>query len=258
MSLSPGEIERYARHIVLRELGGPGQNRLKSARVLIVGAGGLGAPAALYLAAAGVGRIVLMDGDTVALSNLQRQILYATADLDRNKAEAGAERLAALNPDITVEARAEMLDERNADETLAGMDVVLDALDSFEPRFLLNEAALRARAPLVSGAVERFSGQVAVFDPRDPASPCYRCLTPEAPPDAASCAQMGVLGAVAGIVGAWMALETVKLLTGAGETLAGRLVLIDGLSGEARAVRLPRDPQCPACGAPGAVTVSAR
>lgn len=249
MSLSASEVERYARHIVLREIGGPGQNRLRAARVLIVGAGGLGGPAALYLAAAGIGHIVLMDGDAVSLSNLQRQVLFVTEDVGKPKTETGARRLAALNPEIVVESRAEMLTEANADGAVAGMDLVLDALDSYDPRFALNAARHRAGVPLVSGAVERFSGQVAVFDSgRDPGSPCYRCLVPEAPPDAATCAQVGVVGAMAGIVGCWMALEAVKLIAGAGESLSGRLLTIDGLSGETRTARLRPDPACPVCG----------
>jgi molybdopterin/thiamine biosynthesis adenylyltransferase len=249
MSLSPGEVERYARHIVLRELGGPGQARLKESHALLVGAGGLGGPAALYLAASGVGRITLMDADTVSLSNLQRQILFATSDLDRGKAEAGAERLRAINPEIEVIADPRMLNETNAGEALAGVDVVLDGLDSYAARFALNAARHRAKIPMVSGAVERFSGQVSVFDSgRDADSPCYRCLVREAPPDAATCAQVGVVGAMAGVVGTFMALEAIKLLSGAGETLSGRLLMIDGLSGEARTARLRPDPDCPVCG----------
>lgn len=249
MSLSAGEVERYARHIVLRELGGPGQARLKASHALLVGAGGLGGPAALYLAAAGVGRITLMDADTVSLSNLQRQILFATPDLDRGKAEAGADRLRAINPEIEVIADPRMLDETNADAALAGVDVVLDGLDSYAARFALNAARHRAKIPMVSGAVERFSGQVSVFDSgRDADSPCYRCLVRDAPPDAATCAQVGVVGAMAGVVGTFMALETIKLLTGAGEPLSGRLLMIDGLSGEARTARLRPDPSCPVCG----------
>jgi molybdopterin/thiamine biosynthesis adenylyltransferase len=237
---------------VLRELGGPGQARLKAARALVVGAGGLGAPAALYLAAAGVGRIVLMDADTVSLSNLQRQILFATDDIGQSKAQRGAARLAALNPEIEVIADPRMLDEDNAQEAVADVDVVVDGLDSYGARFILNAARHRARVPMVSGAIERFSGQVAVFDSgRDPESPCYRCLVREAPPDAASCAQVGVVGAMAGVVGSWIALETIKLLTGAGEILSGRLLMIDGLSGEARAARLRPDPACPVCGPAG-------
>lgn len=249
MSLAPQEVERYARHIVLRELGGPGQARLKAARILIVGAGGLGGPAAMYLAAAGVGRITLMDADAVSLSNLQRQILFATSDVGRSKAEAGAERLAGLNPEIAAIADPRMLDESNADAALQDIDLVVDGLDSYAARFALNAARHRAKIPLVSGAVERFSGQVAVFDSgRDPQSPCYQCLVREAPPDAATCAQVGVVGAMAGVVGTFLALETVKVLTGAGEPLSGRLLMIDGLSGEARTARLQPDPDCPVCG----------
>ncbi len=249
MPLTSAEVERYARHIVLRELGGPGQSRLKDASVLVVGAGGLGGPASLYLVAAGVGRIVLMDADTVSLSNLQRQILFATDEIGRSKAEAGAARLSAINPEIVVEARAEMLDEANAADALAGIDLVVDGLDSYEARFALNAARHAAKIPMASGAIERFSGQVAVFDSgRDPDSPCYRCLVRDIPPDAATCAQVGVVGAMAGLVGSWIALEAIKTITGAGETLSGRLLMIDGLSGEAHTARLRPDPECPVCG----------
>lgn len=249
MSFTPEEIERYARHIVLRELGGPGQSRLKSAHVLMVGAGGLGCPAAQYLAAAGVGTLTLMDADTVSLSNLQRQILFSTADVGRLKVEAAADRLRAINPHVDVRPRAQMLTPENAAEAFAGVDVVVEGLDSFDARFVVNAACRAHRLPLVSGAVERFSGQVAIFDAgRDADAPCYRCLTPHVPPGVAGCAQVGVVGAMAGVVGTWMALETVKLLTGAGETLSGRLLMLDGLSGETRTARLRRDPDCPECG----------
>lgn len=249
MMLSDEELERYARHIVLREVGGPGQARLRAASALVVGAGGLGGPVAMYLAAAGVGRLVLMDADTVSLSNLQRQIQFASADIGRPKAEAAAERLSAINPHVVVEARAEMLTEANAAAALAGMDLALDGLDSYSARFALNAARHAARIPMVSGAIERFAGQVAVFDSgRTPGAPCYRCLVREAPPDADTCAQVGVVGAMAGLVGSWMALEAIKILAGAGEPLTGRLLMIDGLAGEARTARLSADPECPVCG----------
>jgi len=240
MSFSDSEVERYARHLVLREVGGPGQQKLKAARVLIVGAGGLGAPAALYLAAAGVGRIELVDPDTVALSNLQRQVLYATADIGRPKTEAAAERLAALNPEIELVPHAELFQA----DLVAGCDLVLDGTDSFEVRFAVNAACLTHGVPLVSGAIGRWSGQIGVFEGR----PCYRCLVPEIPPDAETCVAVGVVGALAGVVGSMMALEAIKRITGAGQALTGRLLVYEGLTGEARTLRVGADPACPACG----------
>ena len=241
---SEEEVERYARHLVLREVGGPGQQALKAARVLVVGAGGLGAPAALYLAAAGVGTLGLADADAVSLSNLQRQVLYVTKDAGRPKVEAAAERLMALNPHVQVQAHPVMLDAANAEGLVAGYDLVLDGCDNFPTRFAVSDACLATGKPLVSGAIGRWTGQVAVFRGR----PCYRCLTQETPPDAETCAAMGVVGALAGVVGSMMALEAVKLITGAGAALEGRLWIYDGLSGESRTVRVGADPECPACG----------
>lgn len=243
MSFSDDEIERYARHLVLAELGGPGQQRLKAARVAIVGLGGVGAPAALYLAAAGVGTLRLIDDDTVALSNLQRQIIFSTADVGRPKVEAGAERLGALNPHVGIEAAPDRLTPENAGRLLEGCDVVLDGTDDFETRFAVNAACVAAGVPLVSGALGRWSGQVGVFAGR----PCYRCLVPESPPDAETCARVGVVGALAGVVGAMAALEAIKLITGAGQSLTGRLLIYDGLAGTARTVGVAADPACPVC-----------
>jgi molybdopterin/thiamine biosynthesis adenylyltransferase len=247
MRFSDGEVERYARHLVLREIGGPGQQALKAARVLIVGAGGLGSPAALYLAAAGVGVIGLIDPDTVALSNLQRQVLFATGEVGAAKVEAAAARLAALNPEVTIEPLARRLDSANAGEIVARYHLVLDGTDDFATRFAVNAACLGAGKTLVSGAIGRWTGQVGVF----PGRPCYRCLVPEIPPEAETCAAVGVLGALAGVIGAIMAVETIKLIAGAGEPLSGRLLVYDALAGEARTLRLPADPRCPACGAAG-------
>jgi molybdopterin/thiamine biosynthesis adenylyltransferase len=244
MPFSDEEVERYARHLVLREVGGPGQQALKAAKVLIVGAGGLGAPAALYLAAAGVGRIGLVDQDTVALSNLQRQVLYATADVGRPKTEAAAEQLAALNPFTEIACHPVMLDADNAAELIAGYDIVLDGTDSFEARYAINAACVAHGKPLVSGALGRWDGQVGVFA----GQPCYRCLVPEAPPDAETCAAVGVVGALAGVVGSMMALEAIKLITGAGAPLVGRLLMYDGLNGLSRTARVAADPTCPICG----------
>ena len=247
MSFSDAEIDRYARHLVLREIGGPGQQRLKAARVLVVGAGGLGAPAALYLAAAGIGRLGLADSDTVALSNLQRQVIFATGDIGRPKVEAAAGRLLALNPEIDVIATPVAVTADNAASLVAPYDLVLDGTDDFETRFVVADACLATGKTLVSGAIGRWTGQVGVFAGR----PCYRCLVPETPPDAETCAVVGVVGALAGVVGSMMALEAIKLITGAGEALIGRLLIYDALAGETRTVRIGADPACPACGPSG-------
>jgi molybdopterin/thiamine biosynthesis adenylyltransferase len=243
MSFSDEEVERYARHLVLREIGGPGQQALKAARVLLVGAGGLGAPAALYLAAAGVGHIGLVDPDTVSLSNLQRQVLFGVADLDAPKVEVAVRHLAELNPHVAVEPIAERLDDANARALVAAHDLVLDGTDDFATRFAVNAACVAEGKTLVSGAIGRWTGQVGVFAGR----PCYRCLVPEIPPDAETCAMVGVVGALAGVIGSMMALEAIKLIAHAGEPLAGRLMIYDALAAEVRTVRLGPDPHCPVC-----------
>jgi molybdopterin/thiamine biosynthesis adenylyltransferase len=245
VSFSESEVERYARHLVLREVGGSGQQKLRAARVLVVGAGGLGAPASLYLAAAGVGTIGLVDPDALSLSNLQRQVLYATGDVGRPKVEAAVDRLAALNPHVRIETHPVWLDAANADEIVARYDLVLDGTDDFATRFAVSDACLARGKPLVSGALGRWTGQVGVFHGK----PCYRCLVPEVPPDAETCALVGVVGALAGVIGSMMALEAVKLITGAGEPLSGRLLIYDALSAESRTVRIGADPHCPSCAA---------
>ena len=243
MSFDDNEVERYARHLVLREIGGPGQQALKAARVLIVGAGGLGSPAALYLAAAGVGTLGLMDADTVGLSNMQRQVLYGAGDIGGGKVERAALRLRDLNPHVAIEPIATMFggETRGA---VSRYDLVLDGTDSFATRFAVNAACVAAGKPLVSGAIGRWTGQVGVFTGR----PCYRCLVDAAPPDEETCAAVGVVGALAGVVGSMMALETIKLIAGAGEPLTARLWIYDGLAGESRTVRVTADPGCPVCG----------
>ncbi len=243
MSFSDDEIERYARHLVLAEVGGPGQQRLAAARVLIVGVGGVGGPAALYLAAAGVGTIGLVDADTVGLSNLQRQILFTTDEIGQAKVAVAADRLNALNPHVAVRQHPVALTPENAAGLIADHDLVIDGTDDFETRFTVNAACVAAGVPLVSGALGRWSGQVGVFAGR----PCYRCLVPETPPEAETCARVGVVGALAGIVGAMTALEAIKIITGAGEALIGRLLLYDGLSATARTVRVTADPDCLVC-----------
>jgi molybdopterin/thiamine biosynthesis adenylyltransferase len=244
MSFTDEEVERYARHLVLREVGGPGQQRLKQARVLVVGAGGLGSPAALYLAAAGVGQLTLVDPDRVDRSNLQRQILYAEGDVGRPKTRAASDRLHALNPHVVVAGVEGAFDGETADDLVADVDLVLDGTDDFATRFCVNAACVRHGKPLVSGAIGRWTGQIGVFAGR----PCYRCLVPEIPPDAETCVAVGVVGALAGVIGSMMALEAVKLIVAAGEPLTGRLMVYDGLSGEARTVRVGADPECPVCG----------
>lgn len=244
MSFSDEEVERYARHLVLREVGGPGQQKLKAAKVLIVGAGGLGAPASLYLAAAGVGAITLADPDVVDRSNLQRQVIYVEEDLGKPKAQASADRLAGLNPHVAVRAFEGAFDAASADDLVAGVDLVLDGTDDFATRMCVNAACVRHGKTLVSGAIGRWTGQVGVFAGK----PCYQCLVPEIPPDAETCVSVGVVGALAGVIGSMMALEAVKLIAGAGEPLAGRLMLYDALAAETRTVRIGADPECPICG----------
>lgn len=244
MIFSEDEVERYARHLVLSEIGGPGQQALKCARVLIVGAGGVGSPAALYLAAAGVGTLGLIDDDVVGLSNLQRQIAFSTSEVGRPKVEAAAQRLEGLNPHVAVETFAERLTLDNAAARVGAFDIVLDGTDDFQTRLWVNAACVAAGKPLVSGALGRWNGQVGVFAGR----PCYQCLTPEIPPDAETCSRVGVVGALAGVIGSMAALEVIKLITGAGEALTGRLLLYDGLAGTARTVRVGSDPYCPVCG----------
>jgi molybdopterin/thiamine biosynthesis adenylyltransferase len=249
VTLSDDEIERYARHLMLAEVGGVGQRRLKAARVAVVGVGGVGGPAALDLAAAGVGALRLVDPDVVSLSNLQRQVQFASADVGRLKVEAAAERLVALNPHASIEARPEAATPATAGDLLAGCDVVIDGTDDFDARRAVNAACLALGVPLVSGALGRWSGQVGVFTGR----PCWACLVPETPPEVETCARVGVIGALAGLVGSLCALEAVKLIAGAGEPLSGRLLVFDGLSGQARTVKVAADPACSDCGQAKAV-----
>jgi molybdopterin-synthase adenylyltransferase len=239
------EHERYARHILLKEIGGPGQQRLKAATVAIVGAGGLGSPAALYLAAAGVGRLRLIDDDTVSIDNLQRQIIFRTDDAGEAKVARAAAALATLNPNTQVDPRNVRLTGANARALLDGADIVLDGTDDFETRFAVNAACRALGLPLTSGAVGRWDGQVAVFAS---GGPCYRCLVPEAPPDAETCERTGIVGALTGVIGSLMALEAIKLIAQAGEPLTDRVLVFDGLTANARTIELKRDPACPVCG----------
>lgn len=248
--MTPEQRERYLRHVLLKEVGGQGQQKLLAARVLIVGAGGLGAPLIQYLAAAGVGTIGIADDDAVALSNLQRQVVFGTGDIGAPKAERAKDAVGRLNPGVRVTEHRLRIDESNAREIIADYDLVVEGIDSFAGRYALNGACIALQKPLVSAAIGRFEGQVAVFKPWTGAElPCYRCLVPEAPPREmqVNCAEEGVLGPVAGVVGAFAAMEVLKEILALGESLAGRLLLYDGLSARTRTVRLPADPQCPEC-----------
>ena len=247
--LSDEELDRYGRHLVLRQVGGPGQAAIRQARVLVVGAGGLGSPCALYLAAAGVGTIGLVDDDAVSLSNLQRQILFKTADVGRPKVEAGAAALKALNPGVRIERHPVRLGRENAAALLADYDIVADGSDNFATRFLLNDACFAAGKPLVSAAVSEGEGQLAVYAPGGPG---YRCLFAAPPPEGAvpNCSETGVLGALAGVMGSLQALEVLRLAVGIGSPAAGKLYIFDALRGNFRTLALARDPACPLCAEP--------
>ena len=252
MSLSGEEIERYARHLVLRDIGGPGQQRLKNARVLVIGAGGLGAPLLQYLAAAGVGVIGVVDDDRVALSNLQRQVIHATADVGRLKTDSARAAFARLNPHVVVETHARRLDERNARDLIAAYDIVADGSDNFSTRYLVSDSCYYERRPLVTAALGGFDASLTTLRPfeTDPAgrpNPTYRCLFPEPPPPGTTpaCEDAGVLGALAGVVGAMMALEVVREIVGFGEGLVGRLVLIDARAMRFETLRYAQDPDNP-------------
>jgi len=250
--LSDEELDRYARHLVLREVGGVGQAKLRKSRVLIVGVGGLGSPSALYMAAAGIGTIGLADDDAVSLSNLQRQILFRTADVGRPKVEAGREALKALNPGVQINIHHARLDAANVMALIGGYDIVADGSDNFATRFLLNDACFFARKILVSAAVTEFEGQLATYKAfdRSQSYPCYRCLFPAPPPPGTvpSCSETGVLGAAAGVMGSLQALEVLKEAAGLGTGLAGKIMIFQALKGEFRTARLPADPACPLCG----------
>ncbi len=248
MSLGPDELIRYARHLTLAEVGVAGQERLKAARVLIVGAGGLGSPAALYLAAAGVGTIGIVDADRVDLTNLQRQILHGTAAVGRDKVASAEDRLRDLNPLVTVVPHALRLDSSNVAAVLGGYNLVLDGSDNFPTRYLINDAAVRAGKPVIYGAIFRFAGQVSVLGA--PGGPCYRCLYPD-PPDprlVPNCAEAGVLGVLPGVIGTLQATEAIKWLLGIGEPLIGRLLVYDALAASTTTIAVRRDRGCPACG----------
>ncbi|MCX9156790.1 molybdopterin-synthase adenylyltransferase MoeB [Niveibacterium sp. 24ML] len=247
--MNDDQLLRYSRHILLPEIDIAGQTAISNARVLVVGAGGLGSPAALYLASAGVGTLVLADGDEVDLSNLQRQILHTQARLGLAKVESGRQALLALNPQIEVVALATRLEGETLDAEVAKASVVLDCCDNFATRHAVNRACVKHRKPLVSGAAIRFDGQVSVFDLRRAGAPCYHCLFPEGEAlEELRCAVTGVFAPLTGIIGATQAAEALKLLAGCGEALVGRLLLLDALAMRWREVRYPRDPSCAVCG----------
>ena len=247
-TFSDTELNRYARHIVLREVGGPGQKKLKDAKVLVVGAGGLGSPALLYLAAAGVGTIGVVDDDAVDNSNLQRQVIHQDAGIGMPKVHSAAEAMRAQNPFVTVRPYHRRLSEDDAAALIADYDIVLDGTDNFDTRYLVNTTCVALGKPLISGALTQWEGQVSVFDPAKGA-PCYQCIFPEAPAPglSPSCAEAGVIGPLPGVIGSVMALEAIKLITNAGTALRGEMLIYDGLYGETRKIGLKRRADCPCC-----------
>lgn len=254
MDLSDQQLERYARHIILKEVGGAGQAKLLQARVAIIGAGGLGSPLLMYLAAAGVGTLGLIDDDVVSLSNLQRQIVHTSDRIGAPKTASAQKAIAAINPDVTLQCHAVRITTENATELLAGYDLVADGSDNFATRLAVSDACVALKITLISGAIAGFEGQLATFKPHaataDAGLPCYRCFLPNHPGEAAerSCSDQGILGAVAGVVGTMQAVEVLKELLDLGNSLAGQLMLYDSLSAQSRSIRLPKDPACTACG----------
>ncbi len=248
MDLSDAQLDRYARHIVLIDIGGAGQKKLLGARVLVVGAGGLGAPVLHYLAAAGVGTLGIVDDDSVDLSNLQRQVIHRTADIGRRKTQSAADAIAAINPDVHVIQHDLRLTAENAADIICRYDIVADGCDNFTTRFVVNACCVELGKTLVSAAVGKFEGQLATFRGHGGFA-CYRCFVREAPGGMErSCADAGVLGALTGVMGSLQALEVIREITGFGETMAGRLMIYDAMSARTRLLKLPRDPECPTCG----------
>ena len=247
MDLTDEQLLRYSRQIMLPDVDIAGQEKLLEATVLIVGLGGLGSPIALYLASAGIGHLILCDHDEVDLSNLQRQVVHNTAGIGQHKVDSAAATLAAINPDVVLEKIPGKLHGEALTEVVGRATVVVDATDNFDVRFELNRACVEARVPLVSGAAIRWEGQIALFDPRDPDSPCYRCLYAEGDDAALNCSENGVIAPLVGVIGTCQAMETIKLITGVGETLTGYVLYFDGKRMEWRRLRLPKDPNCPVC-----------
>ena len=247
--LSDDQLLRYSRQIMLPQFGVEAQQKLSRAHAVIIGIGGLGSPAALYLAAAGIGRLTLVDDDEVEISNLQRQVIHRTDTLGEKKVDSARTQLAALNPYVKVDTVAERLTEAAMKKLLREVDCVLDATDNFDSRFLINKACIEQNTPLVSAAAIRFEGQLSVFDPRDETSPCYACLYPQSGEENTTCSENGILAPVVGMLGCMQALETIKLLCQLGETLTGQLQLFDALTMQWRTLKLKKDPNCPVCGA---------
>ena len=247
MALTDDQLERYARHIILKEVGGPGQQNLMRAEVLVIGAGGLGSPLLMYLAAAGVGTIGIIDDDQVDLSNLQRQIIHKTAEVGTDKTESARRVITEINPDVKVITHQERLGEDNAEKIIKLYDIVADGCDNFTTRFLVNDISLKHKIPLISGALSQFDGQLATFKGYDTDKPCYRCLVPNHPSGVLSCAEAGILGAVAGVVGTMQAIEVLKEILNLGDSLAGKLLIYDALCASSRTIKLPKDPGCKFC-----------
>jgi len=247
MILNDDQLDRYARHIILKQVGGAGQKKLLSSRVLVIGAGGLGSPLLLYLAAAGVGTIGIIDDDTVDLSNLQRQIIHTTDHIGKLKVDSSKAMIRRINPDVKIVSYAKRLSVDNAEQVVADYDILADGCDNFETRFLINDVCLKLKKPFVSAALSQFDGQISTFKGYEKDRPCYRCLIPENPGITGNCAEAGILGAIAGVMGSLQATEVMKELLGLGESLAGRLLLYDGLGAAVRTIKLPKDPNCPIC-----------
>ncbi len=249
MDLSDQQLDRYARHIVLPEIGGRGQQHLLAAKVLVIGAGGLGAACLHYLAAAGVGTLGIVDDDLVDLSNLQRQVIHRTQDIGRAKTQSAAEAIAAINPDVRVIQHSLRLTAENAPSLIAEYDLVADGCDNFDTRFAVSDACVTLGKPLVSAAVGRFEGQLATFRGHEKDRPCYRCFVPSAPGgEQRSCSELGILGALTGVMGSLQALEIIREITGFGDTMAGRLMIYDAMSARVRTLTLPKDKACAVCG----------
>jgi adenylyltransferase/sulfurtransferase len=250
MTLNDQQLDRYARHIVLRDIGGAGQSKLLSSHVLLIGAGGIGCPAMQYLAAAGIGTISVVDDDVVSLSNLQRQILYSDSDIGKAKVDAAAAAVARLNRDVTFIGRKQRIDPSTAADILKGVDVVIDGCDNFATRLIVNDLCLAAKVSLVSAAIGQFHGQIGTFTGWQADAPCYRCFVGDAhdPDDCDDCATQGVLGAMCGLMGSFAAMEAIRALTGFGEPQMGRLHLFDGIAPAMRTIRLPKDAGCRSCG----------
>ncbi len=257
MTLTDPQLDRYARHIVLKDIGGAGQRKLLGAKIVVIGAGGIGSPAIQYLAAAGVGRLTIIDDDQVELANLQRQTLFTTGDIGSSKSQIAKHRVEGLNPDVAVEESAQRIDPGNARHFIEGADVVLDGSDNFATRLAVSDACTAARVPLVSAAIGQFQAQIGTFRGWKADQPCYRCFVGDAfdAEDCDSCSELGVLGAMAGIAGSWAAMDAIRAITGFGDDPAGRLHIFDGLTPRLRTIRIVKDPACRGC---GRVAVAAR